>query len=244
MHTPPSPLAERIAALLDKAASTPYEAEADAFVAKAQELMARHAIDDAMLAAARGREDPITQEELGIVAPYASAKSALLGVVARTNRCRLVVTKRPGGAQWCVLVGHETDLAHTRQLYLSLSHQAIAAMIKAPLPPHDSLRRFRHAFLLAYATRIGERLAEAEATARAEAQEAQLTSASGPSVSLVMANREAQVERSLHERFPNLRYRTVSSSSAAGHQSGRSAADRAALGHRGVAGGGRALPSG
>ncbi len=51
----PDPIAERIAALLDKAESTSYPAEADAFMAKAQELMARHAIDEAMLQPAQQR---------------------------------------------------------------------------------------------------------------------------------------------------------------------------------------------
>ena len=204
MHHDPIPdaMAERIAALLDKAESTSYPEEADAFLAKAQQLMARHAIDEAMLDAARGSTDEITQVDLTIVAPYASAKSVLLGAVAASNRCRVVSASRPGGRVVCTMVGFETDIRHARSLYLSLSHQAVRFMLDAPLPPGDTPRRFRHSFLLAYAQRIGERLREADRAAHDEATSEQLAQASGRSVSLVMASREARVDRALREAFP------------------------------------------
>ncbi len=240
----PDPIAERIAALLDKAESTSFPAEADAFMAKAQELMARHAIDEAMLDAARGSQDEIAQVEMTIVAPYASAKSVLLQAVASSNRCRLVVSNRPGGRVVCALVGFDTDIRHTRSLYLSLSHQAVRFMLDAPLPPGDTPRRFRHSFLLAYAWRIGERLEEADALARSEAEAEQLAKPTGRSVSLVMASREAKVDRAFADAFPRLGTKRISSSSGGGHASGRAAADRSSLDRPSVSGGGRALPRG
>lgn len=246
MHHDPIPdqMAERISALLDKAESTPYAEEADAFMAKAQELMARHAIDEAMLDAARGSQDEIAHVEMTIVAPYASAKSVLLNAVASSNRCRLVVSNRPGGRVVCTLVGFETDIRHTRSLYLSLSHQAVRFMLDAPLPPGDTPRRFRHSFLLSYAWRIRERLEEADALAMTEAEAEQLARPSGRSVSLVMASREAKVDRAFAEAFPRLGTKRISSSSGGGHASGRAAADRSSLDRPAVAGGGRSLPSG
>lgn len=246
MHHEPIPdqMAERIAALLDKAESTSFPEEADAFMAKAQELMARHAIDEAMLDAARGSQDEIAQVEMTIAAPYASAKSVLLNSVAKSNRCRLVVSNRPGGRVVCLLVGFETDIRHTRSLYLSLSHQAVRFMLDAPLPPGDTPRRFRHSFLLAYAFRIGERLEEAEALAMSDAEAEQLAHPTGRSVSLVMASREAKVDRAFAEAFPRLGTKRISSSSGGGHRSGRAAADRSSLDRPAVRGGGRSLPSG
>ncbi|HEY0696309.1 MAG TPA: DUF2786 domain-containing protein, partial [Micromonospora sp.] len=52
----------RVRALLAKAESTDFPEEADAFTAKAQELMARHRIDHALLVARTGeREQPVTR---------------------------------------------------------------------------------------------------------------------------------------------------------------------------------------
>ena len=234
----------RIAALLDKAESTPFEAEAEAFLAKAQELMARHAIDEAMLEDARPASDAIAHDGLLIVAPYSSAKSSLLGAVARANRCRVVVERRPNGRTYCTIVGHQTDLANVRMLFTSLSFQAVRFMLDAPVPAHDTPRRFRHAFLLAYAARIGQRLLDAERLATAEAEADQARQPAGRSVSLVLASREQAVDRALHESFPGLRTRRTTASSAAGYASGAAAANRASLDHRPLASGGRRLPAG
>lgn len=244
-HEPiPDPIADRISALLDKAESTSYPEEADAFMAKAQELMARHAIDEAMLDAARGSKEEIERVELVITAPYASAKSVLLNSVAASNRCRLVTANRPNGRVLCTIFGFDTDIRHTRSLYLSLSHQAVRFMLDAPMPLGDTPRRFRHAFLLAYAFRIGERLEEADQAARAEAEHDQMERPSGRSVSLVMASREAKVEHAMRDAFPRLGTKRVSSSSGGGHLMGRAAADRSSLDRPAVRGGGRSLPSG
>ena len=44
----------KVRALLAKAEATPFDAEAEAFTSKAQELIARYRIDDALLSARRG----------------------------------------------------------------------------------------------------------------------------------------------------------------------------------------------
>lgn len=235
---------QRITALLDKAESTPFEAEAEAFLTKAQELMARHAIDEAMLASSRSAADEIVHEHHVIMAPYSSAKANLLGAVARANRCRVVVEKRPGGRTYATVVGHQTDLGNVSILFTALSFQAVRFMLQAEVPAYDTPRRFRHAFLLAYATRIGQRLQEAEQAAADEAQQEQLQHAQGRSVSLVLASREAQVERELNAAFPNLRMRTMRASSSAGYASGKAAANRASLNQQPLGGGARGLPRG
>lgn len=227
--TIPDAEAERILALLDKADSTTFPAEADAFLAKAQELMARWAIDEALLSERRGDpREAVVRIDRTITAPYATAKSMLLGAAARANRCRVVSVKRSGGRLLCSTFGHPTDVRNTTALYLSLSHQAVRFMLEATVPPGDTIRRFRHAFLVAYAARIGERLIEADHAAQDEAEASGV--AAGRSVALVMAGREAEVERALAEAYPNARTRRISSSSAAGHHRGIAAADRSALG--------------
>ena len=59
---------------------TEFPAEAETLLAKAQELMARHAIDSAMVAGPPG--DGPTGVRVPVDDPYAGAKSILLGEVA------------------------------------------------------------------------------------------------------------------------------------------------------------------
>jgi hypothetical protein len=234
----------RIQALLDKAESTSFPDEADALLAKAQELMARHAIDAAMLAQSAQRDEDPIDERIVIVAPYASAKATLLGAVATANRCRVVVGQGASGTRHCTVVGFAEDLANTRTLFSSLSYQAVRFMLDAPVPAGDTPRRFRHAFLLAYAFRIGERLREAGRAAQDQAQADQFDRPGGPSVSLVLTTRAAKVDHEFDRLFPYRRRASVSVSSAAGARSGRRAADRAALGQRNLSRAPRSLGSG
>lgn len=228
----------RVEALLAKAGSTEFPDEAEALMAKAQELMARHSIDDAMLAAA-GRQagDTVTSELVVISAPYATAKAALLGAVARANHCQCVMSAAGDGAQRCVVLGYASDLASVRTLFASLSVHAVRAMLATEVPAHDTPRRFRRAFLLAFSFRIGARLEEAAASARAAAE---ADGATG--VGLVLADRSAAVADAVRAAYPRLRTTRFTASSSAGITSGRAAADRAGLGQQGLGGHRRQLP--
>ena len=135
--------------------------------------------------------------------------------------------ERGRGAQRCVLVGHRSDITATKILFTALSLHATRSMLAAEVPPWDAPRRFRHAFLLAFAARIGERLRAADEVAKADA-ERQV----GGSVSLVLVDRSQAVDRAYATRFPHLRSVRMQASSGAGFKSGRAAADRADLGQR------------
>ena len=84
------PMLVRIRALLAKAESTTFEAEAMAFTAKAQELMTRHAIDASLLQNGAGSDEQPVMVRLPVDAPYADVKSLLLQTVAEVGRCRAV----------------------------------------------------------------------------------------------------------------------------------------------------------
>jgi hypothetical protein len=236
----------RVQALLAKAERTDFPEEAEALLAKAQALMARHAISEAMLEAGRaragGRTEAVTSLRVVVDAPYAGAKRTLLGAVASANSCRTVyLGGGTGSGQPCQVFGHPSDLANVETLFASLSLQAVRAMVTAPVPPGDTPRRFRHAFLLAYAARVGQRLRETGEAARAEAQAAE---GRGSEVAVVLARRDAEVDRALRLALPRPRRAGSTASSGAGWRSGRSAADRAGLGQRGLGSAGRALGSG
>ncbi|MEU9013847.1 DUF2786 domain-containing protein [Streptomyces sp. NPDC048479] len=152
----------RIRALLAKAEATGYPEEAEALTAKAQELMARHSIDEAVLAAQTHRADAPAARRIGVDAPYETAKAILLDAVASANRCRAVWNS---GFGFSTVVGFEADLEGVELLYTSLLVQGTAAMTRAEAGQRAGGRKrtktFRQSFLMAYASRLGERLAAA-----------------------------------------------------------------------------------
>ncbi len=234
--TPSDAWLRRVQALLAKAESTEFPAEAETLLAKAQELMARHAIDEAMLDAATCiTPGEVVSETVVVHPPYAGPKASLLCRVAEANGCRTVIARSAvGGPQHCVLVGHRSNITGATTLFAALSMHATRAMLAAVVPAYDTPRRFRHAFLLHFAARISERLQEAAHVARVDAEEA-----GGSAVALVLADRSHAVDRAFATQFPHVRLVRSQSSSLAGAQHGRAAADRAALGQSGL----RATPT-
>jgi hypothetical protein len=217
---------DRVRALLAKAESTDFPQEADAFTAKAQELMTRHRIDHALLVAATGERDQPVTRRIAVDNPYEAPKTLLLQVVAEANSCRAVWTKRFG---FTTVVGFPTDLDSTELLFTSLLVQATRAMTQAK-PTTDeygrnTTRSYRQSFLTAYASRIGERLS---ATTDEVGQEA-AGSASSAQLLPVLAARDDAVRDAFEKQFPQLTHHTTTINNRHGWASGRAAADRAAL---------------
>jgi hypothetical protein len=224
-------LHNKVRALLAKAESTTFQAEAEACTAKAQELMERYAIDEAMLAGDRPRSGKATSMRVRIDAPYARPKVVLLSAVARNNRCRTVYDSAYG---FCTAFGVASDLWAVDLLFTSLLVQAAVAMQQE----EERSRSFRHAFLLAFAYRIGERMREAAANVTSAA-----TATSGGAFLPVLAAREDAAVAARDEAFPQLgRPMQVSMSNHWGASAGRQAANRASITcDAAVAGGARRL---
>lgn len=216
-------LLERVRKLLAKAEhpATPLE-EAQAFSAKASALMARHAIDQALLEAERPVRSVPQARQLRVEPPYALPRAVLLDRVARAHRVRAVIGPDVGGARICTLVGFAVDIGVVELLFTSLLLQASVAMQHASAASTRP-RAFRRAFLLGYAETIGTRLAAAGATTDHEATRANAGTA------LVLADRTAQVERAFAEQFPRLRSLRMTASSGGGFGAGRAAGARADL---------------
>lgn len=219
---------EKVRALLAKAESTTFPEEAEALSAKAQELMARHAIDEAMVGGAEGVDDLPGGVRLPVDDPYARAKSILLAEVASANRCRAVWSESLG---FSTVFGYDSDLEFVEVLYTSLLVQATSAMVAAgsqvDVYGRSRTRSFRHAFLLSYATRVGHRLREAEAASQAAA-----ATEYGEALLPVLADRSAAVEAARDAAFPGAVKRPVSVTNAAGWAAGKAAADLASLSGR------------
>ncbi len=141
----------KIRALLAKAESTDFAAEAEAFTAKAQDLMTRYSIDEALVAADAGEAFDVRGRRVLIDQPYAMEKATLLHVVAEANRVRAIWNDF---ASYVTLVGLPTDVEQVDMLFTSTLVQATRAMTQADL----STAPFRRAFLQAFAVRISERL--------------------------------------------------------------------------------------
>lgn len=215
--TSESRMLPRIRALLAKAEATGFPEEAEALTGKAQELMARHSIDEALLAARTPAADAPGACRIGIDPPYETAKATLLDAVAAANRCR-AVWNEPFG--FSTVVGFEPDLEAVELLHTSLLVQATAAMTKAEAAARASGRRrtktFRQSFLAAYAHRIATRLTSATET--------QVTEDLLP----VLATREAAVSDRTDRMFPETTMTRVRGvNDAAGWTQGAEAADRA-----------------
>lgn len=222
----------RVRALLAKAESTTFPAEAEAFTAGAQALMARHSIDRALLSENRAEDQP-QGRRIGVDNPYETPKTMLLEAVARANRCSTVWSRHLGFA---TVVGFPADLDAVEVLFTSLLLQATRAMTAAGARTsgdgRSRTRAFRSSFLMAYAGRIGERLAEAtRGTVESAARES--AASGGRDLVPLLAARSEEVERSVQALFPHLVHRPVrSAGDHEGWYSGRAAADLADLGNR------------
>ncbi|HEV2369980.1 MAG TPA: DUF2786 domain-containing protein, partial [Acidimicrobiales bacterium] len=179
-------LLARVRALLAKAESTDFPEEAEACLAKAQALMARHSLDRLAVEGRGAGPCPLDARRLWLDDPYLQAKALLAGVVASANRCRAIVSAELG---FVTLVGRHEDLDATELLFTSLLVHATDRMTTAAqeagsgaLATRSRRPSFRRSFLVAYANRIGARLREAAEAALAEADREH-----GPSLLPVLA---------------------------------------------------------
>ncbi|MGC4780540.1 DUF2786 domain-containing protein [Micromonospora zamorensis] len=234
-----SPMLDRVRALLAKAESTTFPAEAEALTGKAQELIARHSIDEALLAAGSERGDVPGGVRLSTDTPYAGAKALLVQEVAAANRCEAVWSDDLGFA---TVLGWPADLVAVELLYTSLLVQATAAMLRGRAERRSGSGRrtkvWDESFLNAFALRIGERLRTATEAATEAADQASAETAGAERLLPVLAARGEAVRERLDTLFPGVTRHRLSVRDAEGWSSGTSAADRASL----DVGGGRKQP--
>jgi Protein of unknown function (DUF2786) len=227
--------------LLAKAERAATAAESETYTAKAVELMARHGIDTALLAAAEPGSDEIGPLRIALQDPYSAGKARLLGWTAAALGCRWVLHGAWGGKVAAVTVfGHASDRERAEVLYTSLLLQATAQLVRVRPPwPGESVAAYRRSWLEGFAAQIHRRLVEAEdraaghATARARA--------SGPTgVAVVLADRRRRVAEEFAATYPRLATLRPSALSGSGRAAGALAGQRADLGGGGGLGvGGR-----
>jgi hypothetical protein len=201
-EVPPLPPAifGKVRALLAKAESTTFDAEAEALTAKAQELMARHRIDRALLEhdlQEASRLRPVGRR-IAVDDPYAEAKALMLDEIATANGCHAVWSKSLG---FTTVFGFADELDAAEELFTSLLVQATVALRRegSKVDRHGRSRttRFRRSFLVAFGVRIGRRL-RATVAATVTAADAETPLALVP----ILAERDAAAKQAASAAFP------------------------------------------
>jgi hypothetical protein len=214
-----------IRALLAKAEGTTFPAEAEAFAAKAQELMTRYSIDAALLDGRHGDDlaAGVRSRRLHLDNPYAKEKVHLLATVASVNGARVIYSEAFGFA---TAIGFPADLDVADMLFTSLLVQAARALIEAAaVIGRGSSPAFRRGFWIAYSVRIGERLNEAKQQASTEAE-----TTYGTSLVPVLIERSEAVKSVTDQIFTRTKPMKSRSVDSQGWYAGRAAADLASLG--------------
>ncbi|WP_229072182.1 DUF2786 domain-containing protein [Actinoplanes sp. DH11] len=206
---------DRVRALLAKAEKTDFAAEAEAYSAKAQELITRYRIEE--ITAPAVDVTPFARR-IGVDHPYENEKASLLDAVSRANNCRTVWSPELG---FSTVFGFDADIDAVELLYTSLLVQANRAMTRdEPAKGKARVKAFRRSFLVAYAVRIGERLR----------QTAEREMAGHSDLLPVLRDRDVQVRAAMDRVFPTtVRTRSSRVDSLEGWESGRAAADEAQL---------------
>lgn len=180
---------ERVEKLLRKAESTTHEAERDAFMAKATELMQRHRIEQAELRLAGGTSEAITHtvwEYSPNNANMPGKRHLLLAACFIAGDVQFLYHTGSINEQRCTLIGTETEIETAKVIYASLYTQGSVKCLELRLRS----KRERTSFLVGYAQ-----------GAMAKAKEARDTVATEPGMALVLASRAKEVKDYLDENF-------------------------------------------
>lgn len=147
---------EKVANLLRKAESTTFENEAEALVAKAQQLRQRYRLNSVLDDAPCYDNDALFAIHVHLHSPWARHQYILLANIAAGNSCSTILMAQDAIAS---VIGHPQDIRHTVELFTSLNRQrehfvrtAPGAAIAARAGQTTSYRR---SFFLSYASRIG-----------------------------------------------------------------------------------------
>ncbi|MDV7354148.1 DUF2786 domain-containing protein [Rhodococcus oxybenzonivorans] len=217
----------RIRGLLAKAEATDFAEEAEIFTAKAQELMTRYAINAALLHTQNGSGNTaVHSRRIHLENPYVKEKVHLLTEIGDSNRVRTVWFSSLAIA---TVVGTPLDLQQVDMLFTSLLVQATRAMQFADAQSRSGSRTtsFRKGFLAGFASRIGQRLRDADSRATVEAAD----EASIPVDDLlpILATKSEAVDAEFDRLFPRTRKARGRAVDAHGWYAGQAAADDATL---------------
>ncbi len=222
---------DKVLKLLAMAEGTDNAAEAEAFSAKAAQMIAEHRIDPQRLAQLdRTDQLEVLQIPLGRGA-YIRARVALLAAVARANDCEVVYKTLETGTVGLV-AGFRSDLSTVEMLYTSLHTQASSQMAEVRRSTGAATQQWRRSFLFGYAAQVATML-ERSVHTTLQQQRADTDNDLLP----ILRERQERVQEFAAVSFGRVRSgRPVSGIGQSGYSAGQQAAARRAdLGRRMVA---------
>lgn len=250
--------AEKIAKLLRKAENTDVEAEAETFFAAAQRLMSKYAIDEAMLAKARGENmqatEKIVQTRIIVKGRYRKPLAQLVIRIAEVNFCRPIYTyTSEKSAEALYVNGFESDVERVKLLNTSLQLQAVGSMNrwwkteKAENPLiHGSRQGFyaRRDYMFGFVRGVAEKLNIAADEAKKAAEETAEANEAGTSsgVALALRDKAAEVNDWIDQTYGKLgtkRGGNLRGSGTGARAAGTRAGRTANTGTTGIGGGSR-----
>ncbi|MFG2923914.1 DUF2786 domain-containing protein [Streptomyces sp. NPDC048305] len=227
-----NPKLATIKALLAKAedpAASPEEAEA--YFAKAADLMAKHGIEQAMLAETKPDTDKLASRTFDVKGKYIPDRSALLFAITHALGAQNVYWRlhdwETGKAYRSIKVyAHESTLDRVEMLFTSLQLQLLNGLKHTRPQYGESTTAYRKSWMAGFAASVRKRLAQAEEVALRE--NVQETGAVG--AELVLVKREAAVEQYFKRAHPKVKSAPRRRLSGSGWLDGKAAGDRADLG--------------
>lgn len=236
--------ASKIRDILNHAERAGTQEEADSFFAKAQDLMTKWAIDDAMIqqAAQKHEKEQIEKRQIVLQFRFYKADASILQAIAINNQARVLITQQKGegrGEYIAYLVGFPTDLDRTEMMFASMMIQ-LSRALEDHLRNHPEIKADRNAnkterksFRYGFASRLDARLQEAKKVASSDG--------TANPYALALRNRDQEVDDYLAQMGAGKARGGPKKSSASGYMAGASAADRADVGNPAVGGNRKAL---
>jgi Protein of unknown function (DUF2786) len=184
----------RVAKLRKLAERAGTEGERDVALEKAAKLMEQHAITEWMVRESSPEHlvFPVTQFiSFGKNQPYIKARRSMLAAIGEDNRVQVFMM---AGRDRMCLVGFQSDIDYTLELYASLELHMVAMMKVAEVRNLGNTSSFRTNFAYGYVSRIYSRLSEWRRVRETEVQ-------GEPGTALVLRDRSALVQTKVEEEF-------------------------------------------
>ena len=200
----------------------------DTLNAKAADLMAKYAIDEALLAAkqSEGARAGVESIYISIPAPFSYSKCVMLKRMAEVYGMQTICTQKhpwdyDNHDMTMRVFGFAADLTRLQLLFTSLLVQSAYALAAQFVPKFETREQFRASFYSGYTDAIVARLQAAEDRAKGNA---------GPGTDLVLSNRADEVAKFYHNEYPHAGGFGMRIGSSSGRQAGYAEGNRANLG--------------